>query len=68
MFLLLFRPEKNHILQLKSFATLLKNHPELKNKVTLVCIGSTRNPQDRSRVKELNELSIELDIQVILIN
>ncbi len=63
-----YRPEKAHSLQLKSLAKLFKNHPDLKNlqgssKITLVCIGSSRNEEDAARAQALRDLAVSLNIQ-----
>lgn len=60
-----FRPEKDHILQLKSFALLLeKNDGEMKkSKVKLILIGSCRGDDDYERVDQLKGLANELGIQ-----
>jgi len=53
-----FRPEKDHILQVKSFARMLSDHPEVQTRdsVKLVLIGSCRDKTDEGRVLELRNL------------
>lgn len=63
-----YRPEKAHALQLKSLAKLFKNHPEIKSgagtkKVTLVCLGSSRNEEDAARAQSLRDLAASLNLQ-----
>ncbi|NWH59412.1 ALG11 mannosyltransferase, partial [Geococcyx californianus] len=58
-----FRPEKDHSLQIRAFAKLLKEkrlgqQPSLK----LVLIGGCRNQQDEERVKDLKHLCEELGV------
>lgn len=59
-----FRPEKDHALQLRAFALLLQNEPQLvrQQPVTLVLLGGMRNDADRARVDELRALAAELGI------
>mmetsp|Transcript_63678 Transcript_63678/g.94538 ORF Transcript_63678/g.94538 Transcript_63678/m.94538 type:complete len:293 (+) Transcript_63678:92-970(+) len=60
-----FRPEKDHALQLRSFALLLKKYPDDTKKtwnVKLALVGSCRGPDDEQRVEELRNLSASLDI------
>ncbi|KAI7902045.1 uncharacterized protein BX663DRAFT_511548 [Cokeromyces recurvatus] len=59
-----FRPEKDHLLQLTSFAKLIEKYPEWKTKsLELVLIGSSRNEGDAMRIdclkKQANELGIK---------
>lgn len=61
-----FRPEKNHKLQLQALATLFKQHPEHKGKLTLALVGSSRNEDDERRIQELRQLAKTLDIEVFL--
>ncbi|KAL7439001.1 hypothetical protein ACHAXH_005469 [Discostella pseudostelligera] len=60
-----FRPEKDHTLQLTSFAKLLQLHDGAMKRVdvSLVLIGSCRGEDDEKRVDELRKLSRELHIQ-----
>ena len=60
-----FRPEKDHVLQLKAFQLLLeKNDGEMKERnVKLVLIGSCRGEDDEERVDNLLKLTRELGIQ-----
>ena len=59
-----FRPEKNHQLQLSSFKRLLSMLPEhLKECVKLKLIGGVRNEGDKERVRVLEELCSELEIE-----
>ncbi|PIK44360.1 putative GDP-Man:Man(3)GlcNAc(2)-PP-Dol alpha-1,2-mannosyltransferase isoform X2 [Apostichopus japonicus] len=58
-----FRPEKDHKLQIRSFANFLKRLSESeKEEVKLELIGSCRNAEDQSRVDELKALSEELGV------
>ena len=60
-----FRPEKDHILQLKSFALLLDENRETikKHNVKLILIGSCRCEDDNERVDQLQKIARELGIQ-----
>ncbi|KAF7729975.1 asparagine-linked glycosylation protein [Apophysomyces ossiformis] len=59
-----FRPEKDHILQLRSLARLLEIHPEWKSQsLQLVLIGSSRNDGDERRIADLRKESARLGIQ-----
>ena len=66
-----FRPEKDHPLQLKSFAKLLEMYNDNEAKTeqkksgtpTLVLIGSCRGDDDQERVDQLQKLARELKIQ-----
>eukprot|EP00041_Stephanoeca_diplocostata_P034973 m.1215490 g.1215490 ORF g.1215490 m.1215490 type:complete len:502 (+) comp24611_c0_seq3:133-1638(+) len=58
-----FRPEKNHALQLRSFAGFLQQNPDRKGIVKLVMIGGCRNAGDEARVAELHRLTAELGLQ-----
>jgi len=58
-----FRPEKNHILQIESFNELLIQHPEYRNEIKLVLIGSSRNSEDDSRVNYLKQRTKELCLE-----
>ncbi len=55
-----FRKEKNHQLQLETFALLKKC--ERAHDVRLIIIGGTRNTEDKERVESLKELAISLGI------
>ncbi|KAH7339450.1 glycosyltransferase family 4 protein [Rhizoctonia solani] len=58
-----FRPEKDHAKQILAFAKLLEMHPEHKEQgVRLVLIGSSRNAADEARVKVLQNLVTQLDL------
>ncbi|KAI6039650.1 glycosyltransferase family 4 protein [Pisolithus marmoratus] len=62
-----FRPEKDHVTQLRAFAQLLMDHPEYKksspnSEVRLVLLGGARNAGDLDRVERLRSLATELDI------
>eukprot|EP00550_Attheya_septentrionalis_P009430 CAMPEP_0198297260 /NCGR_PEP_ID=MMETSP1449-20131203/36260_1 /TAXON_ID=420275 /ORGANISM="Attheya septentrionalis, Strain CCMP2084" /LENGTH=449 /DNA_ID=CAMNT_0043998143 /DNA_START=201 /DNA_END=1550 /DNA_ORIENTATION=- len=59
-----FRPEKDHALQIESFAHLLAKYSDIQNimAVKLVLIGSCRGEEDESRVQQLRELSDRLGI------
>ena len=67
-----FRPEKDHVMQLHSFAKLIElvkehnDNEKFKQTLTtptLVLIGSCRNEDDQQRVDELQKLARELNIQ-----
>lgn len=59
-----FRPEKDHALQIKSFAIFLGSIPVNEQKeYKLVLVGSCRNQDDANRVNNLRELADTLDIQ-----
>lgn len=57
-----FRPEKDHILQLKAFALLLNKLHEKIDNVRLILIGSCRDDGDRERVQQLQNSTRELGI------
>ncbi|KAK2465284.1 hypothetical protein APHAL10511_002638 [Amanita phalloides] len=57
-----FRPEKDHVTQLRSFHKLLQIYPEHAT-VKLVVIGGSRNADDAARVEGLRELARQLDIE-----
>ena len=58
-----FRPEKDHQLQLRSFAKLLSEHASIRRRrLKLVLIGSCRGEDDDARVAELRKLAKELGI------
>lgn len=58
-----FRPEKDHQLQLHSFAHLLStlNSSQKKN-VKLILLGGCRGSEDEKRIQELKQLAKELQI------
>jgi alpha-1,2-mannosyltransferase len=61
------RPEKDHMLQLQSFAKLLNDNPDLregKKETKLVLIGSARNEGDEKRIQSLRLAAKELNIEV----
>ncbi|CAM0136227.1 asparagine-linked glycosylation protein [Umbelopsis sp. WA50703] len=61
-----FRPEKDHMLQLQSFAKLLNDNPDLregKKETKLVLIGSARNEGDEKRIQSLRLAAKELNIE-----
>lgn len=60
-----FRPEKDHTLQLQSFAKLLEMYDGAMKKdgVKLILIGSCRGEDDQERVDQLQKLARELGIQ-----
>jgi len=61
-----FRPEKDHALQLQSFAKLLELNDGVMKKVfgvKLVLIGSCRGEDDQERVDQLQTLARELGVQ-----
>jgi len=55
-----FRPEKDHPLQLRSFASFRKKYNQCE--VKLVLLGSCRDKEDQIRVDELRRLAIDLNI------
>lgn len=60
-----FRPEKNHRLQLESFKhfiTLMDEHDANTDDLEFHIIGSCRNEEDYSRVRDLEAYSKELEI------
>lgn len=58
-----FRPEKNHPLQVKSFAKFLSTVEENERHLyQLVLVGGCRNEGDRARVDELESLATQLGI------
>jgi len=58
-----FRPEKDHTLQIRSFARLLATHPELKDGgARLVLVGGCRDAEDEGRVARLRELAKMLGV------
>ncbi|KAF4972558.1 hypothetical protein FSARC_905 [Fusarium sarcochroum] len=63
VYLAQFRPEKNHQLILRSFATFLKTKSEASKGAQLILIGSVRDDHDSKRVYELRLLANELGIK-----
>ncbi|CZR41474.1 alpha-1,2-mannosyltransferase alg-11 [Fusarium proliferatum] len=63
VYLAQFRPEKNHQLIMRSFATFLKTKSEASNGAQLILIGSVRDDSDSKRVYELRLLANELGIK-----
>ena len=53
-----FRPEKNHVAQLRILHQLVKDE----NDVTLVLVGGCRNSEDQQRVSDLRHLAEELQV------
>lgn len=60
-----FRPEKNHKLQLQSFALYLKTKRVSARPTELVLIGSCRNAADEKRVDELRQICAQLGYALI---
>lgn len=59
-----FRPEKDHALQITSFARFLHSKPlNTRAQYKLVLVGSCRNQDDADRVDSLRELADELHIR-----
>ena len=56
-----FRPEKNHAMQLTAFKRYLELTPSKGSR--LVLVGSCRNQEDEERVRRLQSLSKDLDLQ-----
>lgn len=57
-----FRPEKNHALQLRSFARFLKNRQSGSDRIRFVLAGGCRDAGDQGRVQELKKLSAKLGL------
>jgi alpha-1,2-mannosyltransferase len=60
-----FRPEKDHPLQLRAFARLLKSPTlpaEVRTQVKLICVGGCRDQGDHDRVASLEALAKSLGI------
>ncbi|KAJ3223143.1 asparagine-linked glycosylation protein [Clydaea vesicula] len=57
-----FRPEKNHLLQVKSFKMFLDLNPKFEGKVELILVGSCRNQEDRKRIDDLKTVIMELNL------
>mmetsp|Transcript_1714 Transcript_1714/g.2296 ORF Transcript_1714/g.2296 Transcript_1714/m.2296 type:complete len:292 (+) Transcript_1714:23-898(+) len=58
-----FRPEKDHKLQVRSFARLIQKEPKFHHKARLVLVGSCRGPDDEKRVHELRDLVLSLGLE-----
>jgi alpha-1,2-mannosyltransferase len=59
-----FRPEKDHALQIRSFAQFLHEIPSRDQKhYKLVLVGSCRNQDDADRVDSLRELAGQLNVK-----
>ena len=57
-----FRPEKDHILQIRAFAMLRTTYPKWTAAAKLVLIGSCRGGEDESRVRALRDLVSSLGL------
>ena len=62
------RPEKDHKLQITSFAEFLKLSNDKHNDTKLILVGGVRNEDDKQRVIELEELikSLNLENNIII--
>lgn len=58
-----FRPEKDHSLQIKSFARLLKMKPKPPRDARLILLGGCRGEEDEERVEALKKLCKELNVE-----
>lgn len=59
-----FRPEKDHLLQLKALAELRKLvDPQQWSKIKLVLIGSCRNIEDKCRVTHLKYVASQMNLE-----
>lgn len=59
-----FRPEKDHVLQIKSFGKFLDTKPtNVRKQYKLVLVGGCRNQDDADRVDTLRELADQLHIR-----
>jgi len=58
-----FRPEKDHQLQVRSFAELLQRYPAESAGVRLVLVGGCRDEGDLARVAELRFLTNQLGVR-----
>lgn len=59
-----FRPEKDHALQIRSFALFLQGKPSSEQEhYKLALVGSCRNQDDADRVNSLQELTSQLHIE-----
>ena len=56
-----FRPEKDHELQIRSFALLREKYADMRN-VKLVLLGSCRGEEDEARVERYRDLVQSLDL------
>jgi alpha-1,2-mannosyltransferase len=63
VYLAQFRPEKNHQLILRSFATFVKTKSEAAKGTNLILIGSVRDDSDAKRVYQLRLLANELGVK-----
>lgn len=63
IYLAQFRPEKNHQLILRSFATFVQTKSEASKGSNLILIGSVRDDSDAKRVYQLRLLAHELGIK-----
>ena len=60
-----YRPEKANSQQLYTLAHFLTHNSQFRQMgVKLICIGSSRNDEDKQRAQNLRDLSVELGIQV----
>lgn len=62
-----FRPEKEHSIQLKLLAQLIKARKDSNqsiDEIQLCCMGSSRNKDDEKRIENLKKLASELGIEV----
>jgi alpha-1,2-mannosyltransferase len=57
-----FRPEKDHELQIRSFAMLCEKNPKDMRKAKLVLLGSCRGKDDEIRVQEYRDLVVSLGL------
>lgn len=64
----IFRPEKDHSMQIKALAKLLEKHPEWRDTpdFELVLIGSARNEGDEKRIRNLQQEAKDLGVQVMM--
>lgn len=58
-----FRPEKDHMLQIRSFKKLVELCSEINKDTKLILIGSCRNADDEERVEKLKELCRRLSLE-----
>ncbi|GMH66743.1 hypothetical protein TL16_g04499, partial [Triparma laevis f. inornata] len=58
-----FRPEKDHSLQIKSFARLLKMKPKPPRDARLILLGGCRGEEDEERVEALKKLCKEMNVE-----
>ncbi|KAI8379157.1 uncharacterized protein BYT42DRAFT_567764 [Radiomyces spectabilis] len=59
-----FRPEKDHLMQLRAMARMLEKYPQWESSsAELVMIGSSRNAGDEERIENLRKESVQLGIQ-----